>query len=126
MQRFSIPLNNNSSQVHLTVLPISLDELKALIEEVLDRRHVPPPIDHGLPEFLSMKQATAKYSCKPSLLHRLSSNRSVTTRKVGRNLHFDAADLERHFNSKLKKSSSAISKAITEQGVFPTLRKGRK
>lgn len=113
---------NPEPTMDLTILQLSSDTLRAVIREEVERAIGPQlPRSQAEPKYLSLQQAVQKYGLSKSHLYTLSSQRAVTTRKVGRALQFLAEDLERHFNGKTKPSVAAIDAKLNEHGVFPTL-----
>lgn len=93
--------------MNITILQLTPDDLRNVIREEVARAMGPPlPSALSEPKYLTLAQAQAKYNLSRSHLYHLSSNRAVTTRKVGRALQFLAQDLERHFNAKTKPSQA--------------------
>ena len=109
-----------------TCITLSPDEIKNLISEGIQQAVGWLPVGSTeKPKYLSRSQASKKYGVSDSFLYRLSSDREVSTRRVGKNVEFDANELEEHFNRKAKRSKVSIDADLKKQGVFPTLKGNR-
>ena len=107
-------------------IPLSPDDLRNVIREEVERAIGRPAVGStDKPKYLSRSQASKKYGVSDSFLYRLSSEREVSTRRVGKNVEFDANELEELFNRKTKRSKFAIDADLKKQGVFPTLKGNR-
>ena len=106
------------------VLIFTPEDFRAVIREEVERAISGPQATRLYPEpkYLTIAQAAEKYDLSKSHLYTLSSRQAVTTRKVGRAVHFLAEDLERHFNGKTKRSLNGIDTDLNTRGVFPTLK----
>jgi excisionase family DNA binding protein len=108
--------------MQLTFINLSPDDLRQLVREEVERlirQSQPSSIDQP---YLSITQAGQQHGVSKSFLYRLSANREVSTRKVGKSIQFDAKELEDYFNKTSKRSQSAIDSDLKKGGVFPTLK----
>ena len=109
-----------------TLIYLHPDVLRQLLREEFERataKLANSPTDN--PKYLPVAQASNKYKVSDSYLYRLSSNGDVTTRRVGKNIEFDANELEEFFNKKTKRSRTAIDADLKKNGVFSTLKGNR-
>lgn len=106
-----------------TLIYLPPDVLRQLVREEFERvmaKLASGPTDNI--KYLAVAQASKKYNVSDSYLYRLSSHGDVTTRRVGKNIQFDANELEEFFNKKTKRSRTAIDADLKKNGVFPTLK----
>ena len=109
--------------MNLTFISLSPDDLRELLREEIQKAVGRPgtsPV--AQPKYLSIDQAVQRHGVSKSFLYRLSSERTISTRRVGRSIQFDASELEAHFNSTTKKSQTAIDAELKKTGIFPTLK----
>ena len=108
-----------------TLISLSSDDFRQVIREEVERavgRSAPAPVLSDQPFYLPLAQAAELHGVSASYLYRLSSQRTVSTRRVGKNIQFDAKELEAHFNKTAKRSLAAIDADLKKSGVFPTLK----
>lgn len=106
-----------------TFIHLSPENVRIIFREEFERavgRPVAGSTDKA--KYLSRSQASEKYGVSDSFLYRLSSDREVSTRRVGKNIEFDADELEAYFNKKAKPSKGSIDADLKKEGVFPTLK----
>ncbi|TVT37855.1 helix-turn-helix domain-containing protein [Hymenobacter setariae] len=108
--------------MQLTFINLSPDDLRQLLREEVERllrQAQPNPVEKP---YLSITQAEQQHGVSKSFLYRLSSNREVSTRRVGKSIQFDAKELENYFDKTAKRSHAAIEADLKKGGVFPTLK----
>lgn len=102
---------------------ISTEDLRKIFREEVERAlSRPAPISPDQPRFLAISAAVKKHGISKSFLYRLSSERTITTRRVGKSVEFDSQELEAYFDKTAKKSITAIDCELKKGGVFPTLK----
>ena len=105
-----------------TVIQLTPEELRLIIREefktVVGR---PRQALFDQLRYLSIADPAQKYRVSKSFLYRLSSERTISTRRVGKSIEFDAQELETYFDKTARKSISAIDADLKKEGVFPTL-----
>lgn len=109
--------------MQVTYITITPEDLKSVIQEAVERtfnRSAPTTPDS--PRYTSLKDAMRKHGVSASFLYRLSSQKTVGTRKVGKRIQFDTKELEGYFDKSVKRSVSAIDTDLKTNGVFPTLK----
>ena len=55
----------------------------------------PTPIPTGLPQYLTIGEVAAMLRCSPRTIYQMVSQRRIPFRKAGRQLLFDAAEIDR-------------------------------
>ena len=108
-----------------TLISLSPDDFRQVIREEVERavgRSAPALTTPDQPHYLPLAQAAERHGVSKSYLYRLSSQRTISTRRVGRNVQFDAKELEAHFDKTAKRSLAAIDADLKKSGVFPTLK----
>lgn len=109
--------------MQLTFISLSPDDLRQVIREEVERAvGQSPPKTADQPLYLSVEQAAQRYEVSKSYLYRLSSERAVGTRRVGKAIQFRAKELEDYFDKTVKSSKAAIEAELKRSGVFPTLK----
>lgn len=109
--------------MQLTFISLSPEDLRLVIREEVERAVGQPSLKAiDQPQYLSMEQAVQRHGVSKSYLYRLSSERTVGTRRVGKAVQFNAKELEAHFNKTAKQSQTAIDAELKTRGVFPTLK----
>lgn len=102
---------------------ISTEELRRILREEVERAISRPTlIAPDKPRYLAIADAAHKHRVSKSFLYRLSSERTISTRRVGKCIEFDAQELETYFDKTAKKSVIAIDADLKKGGVFPTLK----
>ena len=102
---------------------ISIEDLRKFLREEFERGLSRPAlIPPDQPRFLAISAAVKKHGVSKSFLYRLSSERTVSTRRVGKCIEFDAQELESYFDKTAKRSKAAIDADLKKDGVFPTLK----
>ncbi|MBF9236770.1 helix-turn-helix domain-containing protein [Hymenobacter sp. BT683] len=109
--------------MQLTVISLSPDDLRQVIREEVERivRRPSPALTEPL-RYLSISDAVQKHRVSKSFLYRLSSERTISTRRVGKSVEFDAQELEAYFDKTARKSINTIDANLRKEGVFPTLK----
>ena len=113
--------------MQLTFISLTPEDLRLVIREEVERAVGQSPIKVTDPsQYLSIVQAAQQHGVSKSYLYRLSSERAVGTRRVGKAIQFDAKELETHFNRTAKQSKAAVDEELRRSGVFPTLKGKRR
>ena len=105
-----------------TIISFTISQIQDFIRKEIERvvdRDKPLPTDQR--RYLPISDAAQKYRVSKSFLYRLSSERTISTRRVGKSIEFDAQELETYFDKTARKSISAIDADLKKEGVFPTL-----
>lgn len=108
--------------MQLTFITLAPEDLRQLLREEIERainRTKPSSFDQP---YLSIPQAAQRHGVSKSFLYRLSSNRDVSTRRVGKSIQFDTKELEDYFDKTAKRSQAAIDADLKKSGVFPALK----
>lgn len=108
--------------MQLTFISLSPDDLRQVIREEVERAVGRQPKKADQPQYLSIQDAAQRHGVSKSYLYRLSSQRAISTRRVGKSIQFDAKELDGHFNKTAKQSQAAIDADLKKSGVFPTLK----
>ena len=109
--------------MQLTFISLTPEDLRLVIREEVERAVGQPQSKMAAPsQYLSLAQAAQQHKVSKSYLYRLSSERAVGTRRVGKSIQFDAKELEAHFNKTTRKSKTAVDDDLKQHGVFPTLK----
>ena len=102
---------------------ISTEDLRKIFREEVERAlSRPAPSAPSQLRYVAISDAVVKHRVSKSFLYRLSSERTVSTRRVGKSIEFDAQELESYFDRTAKRSKAAIDSDMKKDGVFPTLK----
>lgn len=108
--------------MQLTFISLTPDDLRQVIREEVERAVGRQPTTADQPKYIPIPEAAQRHGVSKSYLYRLSSDRAISTRRVGKSIQFDAQELEDHFNKTAKRSQAAIDADLKKSGVFPTLK----
>lgn len=108
-----------------TLISLSPDDFRQVIREEVERavgRSAPALTTPTQPQYLLIAQAVERHGVSKSYLYRLSSQRVISTRRVGKAIQFDADELDAHFDKTAKPSQTVVDAKLKQRGVFPTLK----
>ena len=108
-----------------TLISLSPDDFRQVIREEVERavgRSAPALTPPTQPQYLPITQAAERHGVSKSYLYRLSSQRVISTRRVGKAIQFDAGELDAHFDKTAKPSQTVVDAELKQRGVFPTLK----
>jgi len=108
--------------MQLTFISLTPDEIRRIFREEFKRAGCRQPTTADQPKYIPIPEAAQRHGVSKSYLYRLSSDRTISTRRVGKSIQFDAQELEDHFNKTAKRSQAAIDADLKANGVFPTLK----
>ena len=108
--------------MQVTIIPLSPDDIRRFIHEAVERTVGRQSTTVDQPKYIPIPEAAQRHGVSKSYLYRLSSDRAISTRRVGKSIQFDVQELEDHFNKTAKRSKTAIDADLKANGVFPTLK----
>lgn len=110
------------------MFPGAPDELFEMMFKFAEKYSLfsPKQIDTSPQAFLSIKQAMKKYNAKRSLFYRLSSDRKVSTRKIGKEIQFCQKELDEYFNQSIRPSEALIAESLKDNLFQMRSKKGKR